>query len=142
MNEDINQELLNEVQKLVKELQKSKRSNQVLVVVLFVVFVLVGLSHSKSSEPTHSWSAVQTAVRQLDYPKALSLAQANVAIQPSDYYGHSYLGIIYLAMGDVTNSEAEYLRACQLFPSEDNEKNLAAVRKRLAAGGDFKLLSK
>jgi cytochrome c-type biogenesis protein CcmH/NrfG len=72
----------------------------------------------------------------------LTLAQANVARQPSDYYGHSYLGIIYLAIGDVTNSEAEYSRAYQLFPSEDNEKSLSAVRKRLAAGGDFKMLSK
>jgi cytochrome c-type biogenesis protein CcmH/NrfG len=70
------------------------------------------------------------------------MAQGNVARQPSDYYGHSYLGYIYLAMGDVTNSEAEYLRAYQLFPSEDAAKDLAAVRKRLAAGADFKLLSK
>jgi tetratricopeptide (TPR) repeat protein len=74
----------------------------------------------------------QTAMQQLDYSNALSLAQANVAIQPNDYYGHSYLGIIYLAMGDVTNSETEYLRAYELFPSEDNKKSLTAIRKRIA----------
>jgi len=125
MSEDINQEIL-------KELQKSRRSNQVVLAVIAVVCVLVSISHKKPSEPDHSWTAVQTAAKQLDYPKALAMAQANVARQPSDYYGHSYLGYIYLAMGDVTNSEAEYSRAYQLFPSEDNEKSLSAVRKRIA----------
>ena len=62
------------------------------------------------------------------------MAQANVARQPNDYYGHSYLGYIYLAMGDVTHAEAEYSRAYQLFPSEDNAKDLAAIRKRVAMG--------
>ena len=135
MSEDINQEIL-------KELQKSRRSNQVLTVVISIVLLFFSFSHQKPAEPDHSWTAVQTALRQLNYQRALTLAQANVARLPSDYYGHSYLGIIYLAIGDVTNSEAEYSRAYQLFPSEDNEKSLSAVRKRLAAGGDFKLLSK
>ena len=110
--------------------------------VIAIVLLLVSVSHQKPAEPDHSWTAVQIAVKQLDYSRALTMAQANVARQPSDYYGHSYLGFIYLAMGDVTNSEAEYSRAYQLFPSEDNEKSLSAVRKRLATGGDFKLLSK
>ena len=135
MSEDINQEIL-------KELQTSRRNNQVLTVVIGIILLVLTCSHQKPAEPEHSWTAVQTAIRQLDYPRALTLAQANVARQPSDYYGHSYLGIIYLAIGDVTNSEAEYSRAYQLYPSEDNEKSLSAVRKRLAAGGDFKLLSK
>jgi cytochrome c-type biogenesis protein CcmH/NrfG len=135
MSEDINQEIL-------KELQKTRRSNQVLLSVIGITLLVVTIAHQKPSATDHSWTAVQTAARQLDYPRALAMAQANVARQPSDYYGHSYLGYIYLAMGDVTNSEAEYSRAYQLFPSEDNEKDLTAVRKRLAAGGDFKLLSK
>ena len=125
MSEDINQEIL-------KELQRSRRSNQVLLAVIAIVCVLVTISHKKPSEPDHSWTAVQTAIRQLDYPKALFLAQANVAREPRDYYGYSYLGFIYLATGDVTNSEAQYLRAYELFPSEENEKNLSAIRKRIA----------
>ena len=70
------------------------------------------------------------------------MAQTNVARQPSDYYGHSYLAYIYLILGDVTNSEAEYSRAYQLFPSEDNEKSLSAVRKRMSSEAGFKPLSK
>ena len=77
-----------------------------------------------------------------DFPAALSMAQALVARQPDYYYGHAYLGAIYLAMGDVTNAETQYSRAYELFPNEESQKDLAAVRKRLAVGGDFKLLSK
>jgi hypothetical protein len=45
-------------------------------------------------------------------------------------------------MGDITNSETEYLRAYELFPSEDNEKNLTAVRKRIATAHDTQPLPK
>lgn len=67
-----------------------------------------------------------------------------IAVQPIISYklSHGYLGFIYLAMGDVTNAEAEYFKADELFPSEENDKNLAAVRKRLATGAGFNLLSK
>ena len=36
------------------------------------------------------------------------MAHALVAAQPNYYYGHAYLGSIYLAMGDVTNAEAHF----------------------------------
>ena len=46
-------------------------------------------------------------------------------------------------MDDVTNSEAKYSRAYQLFPGEEYEKDLAAVRKRMTNGsGDSKLMIK
>jgi len=133
MSEDINQEIL-------KEIRKSRRSTQILLAFIAVVMIAASLAHQKPTEPDHSWTAVQAAAKQLDYSRALTMAQANVALQPSDYYGHSYLGYIYLAMGDVTNSEAEYSRAYQLFPSEDNAKDLAAVRKRLTMGQGINIL--
>jgi len=127
MSEDINQQILDEI-------RKSRRSNQVLLVVAVVVLILCTVTNrSNPRNPPHSWDTVRTAMRELDYPRALSLAQANVLLLPNDYYGHGYLGAIYLAMGNLTNSEAEYQRAYELFPSEENEKDLAAIRKRIAA---------
>ena len=133
MSEDINREIL-------KEIRKSRRSTQILLGVIAIVMIVASLAHQKLTEADHSWAAVQAAAKQLDYSRALTMAQANVARQPSDYYGHSYLGYIYLAMGDVTNSEAEYSRAYQLFPSEDNAKDLTAVRKRLTMGQGISIL--
>ena len=136
MNEDINQEILIELRKL-------KR-----VFYLILVFVVVGsvpafyAGFTRGLSKVDSWDQVTTAMRRQDFPKALSMGQALVASQPNYYYGHAYLGAIYMAMGDVTNAEAQYLRAHELFPNEESEKNLVAVRKRIEAGGTFKLLSK
>ena len=140
MSEDINNEIL-------KELKRSRRFNQIVwgVVGVFIILNLatsVNYRRPSATEPTYSWTAPQTAVKRLDYAKALSLVKTNITMRPYDYYGYSYLGVIYLAMGDVTNSEAAYLRAYKLFPSEENEKNLVAVRKRMSEEGVFKILSK
>ena len=47
-----------------------------------------------------------------------------------DYHAHMYLGNTYLALGDLTQAEAEYSRAYALSPSEESRKPLAAIRKR------------
>lgn len=131
VSEDINQQIL-------KELQKWRRSNQAILVVASITVIVLLISRRKPSEPENSWTGITTAMRQSDYPRALSMAQANVALHPNDYYGHAYLGSIYLAMDDLTNSEAQYLKAYELFPIEENEKNLTAIRKRLSMEKDSK----
>jgi cytochrome c-type biogenesis protein CcmH/NrfG len=136
MSEDINQEIL-------AELRKLKR-----VFYVILVFIILGAlpafyaGFTRGYSQANSWDRVRTAMSRQDFPAALSMAQALVARQPDYYYGHAYLGAIYLAMGDVTNAETQYSRAYKLFPNEESQKDLAAVRKRLAVGGDFKLLSK
>ena len=136
MSEDINQEILVEIRKL-------KRVFYVILVLVIVGSVpafYAGFTRGLSK--TDSWDRVTTAMKRQDFPAALSMGQALVAGQPNYYYGHAYVGAIYLAMGDVTNAEAQYSRAYELFPNEESEKDLAAVRKRVPAGRDFKLLSK
>jgi len=50
--------------------------------------------------------------------------------RPEDYDAHMYLGNMYLALGDLTQAEAEYSRAYALCPSEESRGPLAAIRKR------------
>jgi cytochrome c-type biogenesis protein CcmH/NrfG len=133
MSEDINQAIL-------VELRKLKR----LFYAILFFFILAsvpafyaGLTHDSPD----SWERVSAAMRQQNFPAALSMAQSLVRQQPDYYYGHAYLGVIYLAMDDVTNAEVQYSRAYQLFPNEDGRKDLAAVQKRLAAEAGFKLQS-
>jgi len=136
MNDNINQELLTELRKL--------RWSSQLATWVFVVVVVASVAYiaqlrherqtynqTRQSQP-RPWDEVNAAMDRLDYPKALSLAQALVARQTNYYYGHAYLGNIYLALGDATNAEAHYLRAYELWPDEGNEKSLSAIRKRLA----------
>ncbi len=137
MSADNNQEIL-------AELRKLKR-----VFYVILVFIIIGTvpafirGFSRGiSQAAPSWQSVDTAMKQQDFPKALAEAQALVTRQPNYYYGEAYLGLIYLAMGDLTNWEIHYLRSYELFPHEEGQKDLAGVRKRIAAGGDFKLLTK
>ena len=133
MDDNTNQQILAELRKI---------RWQVLIIVTAACLAFVALAPSRTSSQPDSWERVTSAMRRQDFPTALSVALKLVDQQPNYYYGHSYLGAIYLAMGDVTNAETQYSRACQLFPNEESEKDLAAVRKRLAAGGEFKLLTK
>ena len=69
-------------------------------------------------------------MHQYDYPRALKLTQGFLAAHPDDYYAHGYLGYIYLQMDDLAHAEEEYSRSYELWPSEDTQKHLEAVRKR------------
>jgi tetratricopeptide (TPR) repeat protein len=42
------------------------------------------------------------------YERALNLAKNVVREHPEDYYGHEYLGYIYLQMGNLIQAEQEY----------------------------------
>jgi cytochrome c-type biogenesis protein CcmH/NrfG len=129
MSEDINQEVLKELRKVTSW---GRRVFWLLLLLLIVSILSYPISRRpRSASRPGSWESVTTAVRQQDFQTALAEAQALVAQEPSYYYGHAYLGAIYLAMGDVTNAELHYSRAYELFPNEEADKNLAAVRKRL-----------
>jgi cytochrome c-type biogenesis protein CcmH/NrfG len=133
MSEETNQEIL-------AELRKLKRIFSAMLVV-FILMSIPSFYYGFTHDSSNSWERVTTAMGRQNFTVALSMAQSLVRQQPDYSYGHAWLGAIYLAMDDVTNSEAQYSRACQLFPSEEYEKDLAAVRKRMAAAASFKLQS-
>jgi tetratricopeptide (TPR) repeat protein len=140
MSEDVNQEILVELRKAGALV---RRVFWVLLLLLIVSVLAFPVSRRlRSPSAVASWESVNTAMRQQDFQKALAEAHALVAQQPNYYYGQAYLGLIYLAMGDLTNAETHYVRACELFPNEQGEKDLAAVRKRLAEQQSGRLLSK
>lgn len=70
-------------------------------------------------------------MRQYDYERALNLAKSIVREHPEDYYGHEYLGYIYLQMGNLSQAELEYSRAYELGPPERVKPKLEDVRRRL-----------
>jgi cytochrome c-type biogenesis protein CcmH/NrfG len=130
MDEEISRQIL-------AELRKSRMISQWMSVVcllfLLAYNVLFFLERSKLpqrvTEPRPSWPQVTRAMEALEFDKALKIARDLVARQTNDYYGYSYLGSIYLRIGDISNAETNYARAYGLFPSERIEKDLEAVRK-------------
>jgi tetratricopeptide (TPR) repeat protein len=86
-----------------------------LAISILVIAVLLVIEIPRRTSP---WSRVQQAVREYDYERALNLAKNVVREHPEDYYGHEYLGYIYLQMGNLNQAEQEY--------------SLEDVRRRLA----------
>jgi len=147
---DTNQEILNELRSLRRHTQFSAYVAVLLVALGIAYLTWLRLEQkrawqayyqSRPATPQQNaaqntqesvWPSIDAALDRGDNQKALSIAQSFVARQPGYHYSHASLGTVYVAMGDFTNAEAAYLRAVELFPSEDHEKVLAAIRKRLA----------
>lgn len=148
MNEDINQEIL-------QELRRSRRSSQgsfylgVLAVGVLAAYFAFVRPHSSRSQPAReveaaqrtppvpaesgdTWTDIQAALERGDNQKALTLARSLVARQPGYHFSHATLGSVYVALNDFTNAETAFARAVELYPIEEHEKALAAIRKRLA----------
>jgi cytochrome c-type biogenesis protein CcmH/NrfG len=128
MDNDVSQQIL-------EELRKLRKANQWMSVVAVLALVAVCvwaiiLVRSRQASQASPWTDVSVAMRQYDYTKALQLTQELATAHPDDYYPHSYLGYIYLQMGDLAHAEAEYSRAYELWPSENMQKYVEMVKKR------------
>ncbi len=139
MIDEINQQVLEELRGVRTICRRLFWLLLLILIVSVLAFPISRRSRSASSVP--SWQSVDTAMKQQDFSKALAEAQALVAQQPNYYYGEAYLGVIYLAMGDVTNAEKHSSRSYELYPHEEGLKEISAIRKRLAEQ-PMKLLSK
>ena len=133
MNDDHTQNILNEVRKTRK-----------VVVCIFIIFMIYfaisvySFIHSQlrwqrySSTPdktTMSWHVVQQIMDTGDFELALTEAEKNVEEAPDYFRGYKILGHIYLAMRQPIKAEESFSKAYDLFPSEENLKNLEAVQK-------------
>lgn len=146
MNEDTNQEMLQELRRLRRASQWSVYLCLLALAGLAAYFAFVrpqsGRSrfardvdaYQRAPEPAESgdaWTEIQPVLDRGDNQKALALARSFVTRQPSYHYSHAILGSVYVAMNDFTNAEAAYARAVELYPAEEHEKALVAIRKRL-----------
>jgi cytochrome c-type biogenesis protein CcmH/NrfG len=133
MDNDINQKILEELQRLRKAFQWGSAVSVLALVAVFVwAFSLV---HSRQASQASPWTDVSAAIRQYDYPRALKLTEHLAAAHPDDYYPHYYLGYIYLQMDDLVHAEEQYSRAYELWPSENMHKYVEMVKKRRESEG-------
>jgi Flp pilus assembly protein TadD len=93
-------------------------------------------SSAAAAEVGDAWSQIQAYLDRGEYSTALSMARAMTNRAATDPFAYACLGRVYLAMGDITNAEALAVRAYELYPIDENEKALAAIRKRIARERD------
>jgi tetratricopeptide (TPR) repeat protein len=120
-----------------KKLRSKVETNTTLVVLLFAGLAFyIFIEMKSSSAPTRSrqsqtetWRSASAALDDMDYDKATEIAQRLTDKNPTYYYGYYYRGYIALQRNHLKEAEGYFARACELFPTSDNEQRLQAVRK-------------
>jgi tetratricopeptide (TPR) repeat protein len=82
---------------------------------------------------TPDWYDVDQSVRRGDFDKAIQIGEKLILKTPHYPEAHRRLAGAYLAAGDVEKARRYYAEAFRLFPSEENEKSLAAMDRRMKA---------
>jgi predicted negative regulator of RcsB-dependent stress response len=137
MDDQIGKEILEELRKQTQYVKKTNTNNlytSIIVLIIIGGIFFAGQYFSKkhsaelNKERSPSWSEVRDSLDKCDYAKALDSAKFLTERSPKHWYGYSYLGSIYTALGDTKNAELNYLKAYELFPTKDNKENLDAIR--------------
>jgi cytochrome c-type biogenesis protein CcmH/NrfG len=123
---------------ILTELRLLRRTSNIALVVCVALVVGVAIylpvrysSGRPAQTQSDSWEAVRTAIDHIEYDKASAIAERILKRYPNDYYGYASLGGIALAADRIDEAERHFARAYELLPSEENEKMLRAVRKRI-----------
>ena len=89
-------------------------------------------SHEKPEKPT--WSDVDWNIRRANLDEAVRIGEE--LIQKTAQYpeGHQRLAAAYLAAGKIEKAREHYAQAFHLFPSEENERLLVAIERRIKEG--------
>ena len=133
MNDDTGKQILEELRKQARFNRKSVLFPFLVLLAFFFLYIpLRDMADRRShalSETSPSWRQARSLLDKAEYTKALHMTQELVKKSPKWDYGYSLLGSICQAMGDLSKAEENYAKACELFPSEKNEKDLLAIRK-------------
>ena len=88
-----------------------------------------------TNPPAHQsdWSDVDRNVRQGDFDKGIAIGEELLLKTPQSAETHEHLAQTYLAAGNLEKAKEHYAEAFRLFPSEENERLLSAVERRINA---------
>jgi tetratricopeptide (TPR) repeat protein len=87
------------------------------------------------SEETPDWYDVDQSVRRGEFDKAIELGEKLIVKTPHYPEAHRRLAGACLAAGHLENARHHYAEAFRLFPTEENEKSLAAIDRRIKTEG-------
>jgi tetratricopeptide (TPR) repeat protein len=141
-----NEEILAELRKISAwtDMQRkiTKRSLITIAVVIpaMIIFAIVAdIQLNKSQEDVlppgkpakPNWGDVDWNVRYGDIDEAIRIGEELIQKTPQYPEGHNRLAAAYLAAGKIEQAREHYAHAFRLFPSEENERLLLAIDRRI-----------
>jgi Tfp pilus assembly protein PilF len=140
MTDQVENEILEELRKHTAYAKQSNKLN-VIAVLILAIFALIAIAtpaylhrygtSSKSSQHTDNWRDARDLMENGDLPSALQMTKRMIDKNPNYYYGYALIGSIYNETGDLEKAEQNYSKAYDLFPLEENEKTLKAIREAI-----------
>ncbi len=138
MDEDIQRQILEELK---NQTALFKKVNKVYIIVTIVFCILVvsvvavtPFIHRMSSrlsvvpQSTDSWQEARSLLDKGEFHKAQGMLQRLIKAHADFYYGYTLLGSLNQELGNTKEAEANYAKAYDLFPTEENKKTLVAIR--------------
>ena len=86
-----------------------------------------------TSNQKPDWYDVDQNIRHGDFEKAIQIGEELILKTPQYPDAHRRLAGAYLAAGNTDKAKAHYAEAFRLFPSEENERLLMAIDRRIKA---------
>ena len=83
---------------------------------------------------TTTWSDVDWNIRRAKLDEAIRIGEELIQRTPQYPEGHARLASAYLAAGKIEPAREHYAQAFRLFPSEENQRLLTAIDKRMKDG--------
>jgi len=121
--------------------RKWTKGSLIVAAVFAAVMILTGIvasvvaDHEIKANPAlgekPDWYQVDQDVRTGDFDEAIKIGEALMQKTPQYPEAHHRLAGAYLAAGQIEKAREQYAEAFRLFPSEENEKLLAAIDKRI-----------
>lgn len=102
--------------------------------IVFGIVMERRLQTSMEEVPSHEkpdWGDVDWKTRRGNFDDAIRIGEELIQRMPQYPEGHHRLASAYLAAGKLEEAKEHYARAFRLFPSEENEKLLIAIEKRI-----------
>ena len=84
--------------------------------------------------PKATWYDVERSISLCDPDEAIRIGEELIKKTPQYPEAHHRLALAYLAAGKIEKAREYSAKAVKLFPSEENEKLLIAIDKRLKTG--------
>jgi tetratricopeptide (TPR) repeat protein len=109
----------------------------IFLAVFIPIMVAAGIATSYQIQPdsvsgrTADWYDVDMNVRTGNFDKAIRIGEELVLKTPLYPQAHRSLAGAYLAAGKIEKARDQYAETFRLFPSEENEKSLAAIEQRI-----------
>jgi tetratricopeptide (TPR) repeat protein len=140
-----NESILAELRRIAAwaDMQRKMTKWSLIVVAIFIPAIIVfgvWMEHRSKTEIEDlgaagkpDWYDVDRNTRLGDFAKAIQAGEELTRKTPQHPEAHRRLAAVYLAAGRIDKAREHYAEAFRLFPSEENERLLVAIDKRIKA---------